>query len=162
MEAHSSGCSSWRCHSNMASSTFRLRRGKIATATSQAFSRSTGMCAQPTTTCLPSSLIMLRSFGLRERCRCIRSRRQQPVAAKVSRPQTAEPLRKQQQRHRGLGRSLFTRHWCWEWRSSRWRASLFFLLGEHCLDPYTCHSHAMLGLRNACKVKKTLACRVGV
>lgn len=57
------------------------------------------------------------------------------AAAAAARPQTAEPQRKeqqqQQQQQAGRGsRERLSRHWCWEWHSSRWRASLFFLTGE--------------------------------
>lgn len=125
-----SGCS-FQCHQiNPISSTSTQNRGAQASTTRQTLSRAAGICAQPSVSCLPSSLIRLRDFG---QCRirgCRHYQQRRLIVATAIHPQTAEPLRKQRRRHSSQERPLLTRHWCWEWGSSRWRASLFFLLGK--------------------------------
>ena len=133
IQLRSQSSCSFQCHQKSpVSSTSRQNRGAQASTICQTPGRAAGICAQPSVSCLPSSLIRLRTFGQGRIQGCRHYRQRQPIVATAIRPQTAEPLRKQQRRHSSQERPLLTRHWCWEWGSSRWRASLFFLLGKTC------------------------------
>ncbi len=130
--AHVSRCSLSYQHSAPARKPLRPITLAHASASGPSLARWTSFCAQRGITCIQPRLNPLRSYCRGRSRNKARFRWPQGVCATASRPRIADPPRKQQQQHRGLQRPLLTRHWCWEWRSSRWRASFLFLLGENC------------------------------
>ncbi|BDA48241.1 hypothetical protein COCOBI_11-5010 [Coccomyxa sp. Obi] len=118
--------------SSPASSALKPNRGAHASTTGRTCISAAGMGAHPGVTCRIRSLSKLCALGQRMHKRGLIRRPHRPVLAQAVRPLTADPPRKPQhpQPHRSAERSLLAGHWCWEWRVSRWRASLLFLLAS--------------------------------